>query len=74
MRLGLLRTCVFPHDGDEVCYNPQELPAEWIVAVVLILSGCLAVTTSIIFIIVANWDRSVNKYAKWSGFIAGTYN
>ena len=49
----------------------QDLSAEWIVALICIFSGCICLTTTLGLIIVTQWERSLEQYARWSGFLAG---
>jgi hypothetical protein len=54
------------------CFTP-ELTAEWILALLAIFSGCVCLTTTLGLTVAAQWDRTVEPYARWSGFTAGNF-
>lgn len=68
-RLGLMWTCTTVYNRPQVCYTP-ELQPEWLLALILIFSGCICITTTIILLASSNWDRQVIPYARWVGFTA----
>ena len=49
----------------------QELTPEWVFALICIFCGCLCLTTTLGLIIFTQWDRTLEQYARWSGFLAG---
>ena len=51
----------------------QNLTPEWALSLICIFSGCLCLTTTLGLIIVTQWDRSLQQYARWFGFLAGKY-
>lgn len=67
-RLGLMVTCVTPHRRPGHCSAPR-LPGAWLLALVCVILGILAVSATIVLIILSVWRRSNAMYAKWMGFI-----
>ena len=67
-RLGLMVTCVTSHRRPPLCSAPQ-LPGAWLLALVSVMLGILAVTATIVLIILSVWRRSNAMYAKWMGFM-----
>ena len=67
-RLGLMVTCVTSHRRPTLCSAPQ-LPGAWLLALVCVMLGILAVTATIVLIILSVWRRSNAMYDKWMGFI-----
>jgi len=68
-RLGLMRECITIHNRPQICISPT-LPLEWNITLLCILMGCIAVTTTVVLLIVSHWERSVISHARWIGFLA----
>merc|ERR1712061_447687 len=68
-RIGLLRSCMTLRNRPTECFV-QNLTPEWALSLICIFSGCLCLTTTLGLIIVTQWDRSLQQYARWFGFLA----
>jgi hypothetical protein len=51
----------------------QDLTLEWTFSLIFIFCGCVCLTSTLGLTIAAQWDRSVERYSRWAGFLAGTY-
>ena len=69
-KIGILRSCLTLRNRPTECFM-QDLSTEWIVALICIFCGCICLTTTLGLIIVTQWERSLEQYARWSGFLAG---
>jgi hypothetical protein len=68
-KLGLMRECITIYNRPQICIAPT-LPTEWAVTLLCIFVGCIAITTTVILLIVSYWERSVITHARWIGFLA----
>ena len=67
-RLGLMMSCVTPPRRPPLCRQPR-LPGPWLLALAAVMLGILAVSSTIVLILLSVWRRSNAVYAKWTGFI-----
>ena len=51
------------------CTITPSFPGAWLLALVCVILGILAVSATIVLIILSVWRRSNAMYAKWMGFI-----
>ena len=51
----------------------QDLTLEWTFSLIFIFCGCVCLTSTLGLTIAAQWDRSVERYSRWAGFLAGTF-
>ena len=49
----------------------QDLTLEWTFSLIFIFCGCVCLTSTLGLTIAAQWDRSVERYSRWAGFLAG---
>lgn len=68
-RIGLLRTCMTIRNRSTQCFS-QDLTVEWTFALIFIFSGCVCLTTALGLTVAAQWDRTVERYSRWAGFLA----
>ena len=52
----------------------QDLTLEWTFSLIFIFCGCVCLTSTLGLTIAAQWDRSVERYSRWAGFLAGMNN
>lgn len=69
-RIGLMQECLTIYNRPSTCIPPPTLPFEWGIVLLCIFLGCVGITTTIVFLAISNWERSVLEYAKWIGFTA----
>jgi len=68
-KLGLMRECLTIYNRPQICISPT-LPTEWAITLLCIFIGCIAITTTIVLLLVSYWERSVISHARWIGFLA----
>jgi len=68
-KLGLMRECFSIYGRGQLCIAPT-LPTEWAVTLICILGGCIAITITVVLLIVSYWEHSVICHARWIGFFA----
>ena len=70
-RIGILFSCLTVHGWREKCQVNRRLPVAWIVALMVMLCGCLATVATIAFMIYSHWRRGAVVFAKWTGLGVG---
>jgi len=66
-RIGILFSCLTVHGWKEKCQVNRRLPGAWIVALIVMICGCLATVATIAFMIYSHWRRGAVVFAKWTG-------
>ena len=64
-------SCLTVHGWKEKCQVNRRLPGAWIVALIVMICGCLATVATIAFMIYSHWRRSAVVLAKWTGLGVG---
>ena len=52
---------------------PRRLPAAWVIALMLITSGCLACLATVAMLLYSQWNRRAVVFAKWTGLGVGQF-
>ena len=73
-RIGILFSCLTVHGWSEKCQLNRRLPLAWTVALMVMLSGCLATVATIAIMIYSHWKRRAIVFAKWTGLAVGEFH
>lgn len=69
-QIGLVQTCLTIYNRSTECFTPNDIRPEWLLTFLLIATGVVCVTTTIIMLALSYWKYTVMRFARWFGFIA----